>query len=461
MVTPTPEFTQPPPEDVKAERALLGAIMLESNGAAVLNEIVALVAPDDFTRWEHRLAARAIWELHKSGERIDYVTVQGALKWEPGEHGWPESAGDPGVFLLEVMAEVPTTLGAVSYAKRVRGTAILRGIIHAANAAARSALLADPSKAEDAVAKALEPFERLLHDRGGSKILSSQEVATHYYGTLSSRMDGDESVIGFATGFSDIDRFTAYQPGEIWYVAARRSAGKTAFLQTLNDMLSGRGIPTLLVSIEQPLPQLLDRTVAAATGIDSMRLARGKIDPSEFSHVSQQLERLAKRPAYYIEDGAMDTTRLNAQVQIAVARWGVRVVFVDYVQLLTDREGDSKVEQVGNISRKLKLIAARHNVTIVAASQTNKTGDLRWAQELEQDASVIIKIEREMDSTQAKIILEKNRNGLAPVETMMYFQKQTARFSQSSSAAEPLERRTYAPEPAEVRPPGIRQEIPW
>lgn len=428
----------PPPEDPEAEKALIGCIILNAN--EVLPGVMRMVKARDMTRWQSRAVYESIASLRMRDADIDVRSIASecaivAARGAPAVDPWKQVAGGVMGYIVECMQAVPTYLHYETYAQRVAHVSALRRVIRMANEMAGDAYAQFGTDASEAIARALKSVSSLMEDHDWGKVVTSEQLTKDYYGTLTDRMDKREEVVGYATGLADLDRYISLRRDEIIYVGALTSVGKTAFLLTLFDYLTGRGIPCLFASIEQPLAQLMDRAVAGMTRIESTKISRGNLTDSEQAAVGRALEALAKRPGYFVEDGSLNTVALDAHVQVAAAR-GVKVVFVDYIQKLTDRHGHSKAEEIGYISNQLTRIAKRHHVTVVAASQLNKAGELRWAAELEHDAFVILKLERAKNAAEAKVTIEKNRNGWPGMVIPLYFERTTTQFM-SADRSEP------------------------
>jgi replicative DNA helicase len=197
---------------------------------------------------------------------------------------------------------------------------------------------------------------------------------------------------------------------------------------SLHDNLARENIPTLFASVEQPMTQIMDRAIAWDALMDSWKLSRGNLDEPDFERVSQALATRQKLPGYYIENSGLTTQMLDASVYLAKAKYGIKVAFVDYVQILADRHGDNETARIGEISHRLRRIARRHNITLVAASQVSKAGNLRWAGELEQDADVILKISREPQESLTNIYIQKNRSGQAGLTLNLFFDQEKVHF---------------------------------
>ena len=428
----------PPPEDPDAERSLIGAVLLDPS--YVVPRVLRHVHAADFTRWQHRLAMQAIELLYEREDAIDSTTVAGEMnRIEPQ---FDRATRNDQAFLVGCMEASPTHLHAEGYARRVRYCATGREILNAANEMAVIAygrsVPEDDQTADRLLANAIVPLERLIERRGGgSRIVSMAEASAEYYDTLGRRMDQDPAVIGEQLGIPDTDEL-AYRPGEFWLVAAESGVGKTAFMGTQNDLLGDREVATLFVSIEQPMDQLMDRIVAGAADLDSWDLARGKnVDLFKVTNALTGLTQRRGTKSFFVDNGTMNTAELEALVQFAVVRHGIKVVFVDYVQLLNDQVGDGGLpEKFAYISGRLRQIARRHRITVVGGSQLSREGKLRWAGELDQDSFVILRLTRDKKKPWlAKLKVEKNRNSRAGREIDLMFDQKTAHFYAPATAA--------------------------
>lgn len=420
-------MTTPPPSDLEAERAVIGSVLLGQSDVVALT--LPIVKPVDFTGTPERLAYSAMASLYERAEPLDTFTVAGEMKRaEPNESQFHEKYSG---FLVGCMESVPTYLNATSYARRVAYCATARHVISVASEAAGIAfgrgLGADQTE-EKMLSAVYSVFEKLNTRAGAAvSIITPKQAAADYFDVLERRQSGDLSIIGYPFGFHELDKVCALRPGELVLIAAEPSVGKTAFMGSLHDYLS-RTIPSLFASVEQPMPQIMDRAVSWDALMDSWLLSRGRLDESAFQRVSEALATRQKGHGYYIENSGLTTQMLDASVYLAKAKYGVKVVFVDYVQILADRHGDNETARIGEISHRLRRIARRHNVTLVAASQVSKAGNLRWAGELEQDADVILKIAREPQESLTNIYIAKNRSGKAGLTVDLWFDQEKVHF---------------------------------
>jgi replicative DNA helicase len=427
----------PPPEDPEAERALLGSILLGGHETFIVAH--ALVEANDLTRHEHRMVMAAIEEIAERGEAIDYASVAGEMRRLNPHGANAEEARSYAQQLVGMIQEVPTSLNAETYAKRVRYCATARRIITTASeigGIAYSGRHGTDAGLMEAVQTKVE--ELLMAQGGGGQILSQKDLAFMYTDILERRQKRDPQVIGYPTGYSRMDDYVRFRLGEFVLLAASPGVGKTSLITNLQDDLAMRGIPSLFATAEQPPMQLMDRAVASQGDLDGWHLSQGKLDTGEWEKVTQVLAGRFNMPAYLYYDPAMTTARLAAQVQLAKVRHGIKVVFVDYLQLLADESSENDYQRVSQIGRRLKYMAGTYMVNVVAACQVRrdkarKEGeppaleDLRGSGTLEQEADTVVCIGRKQGENVTKLAVRKNRN--APTgEFSLYFQPAQTRF---------------------------------
>lgn len=419
-------MTVAPPSDTEAERGVIGSVLIGHNDA--IAKALPIARPTDFTGMVERLAYAAMAALYERGEPLDTFTVASEMRRaEPQEINEPYSS-----FLVGCMAETPSHMHVEAYARRVRYCATARQIISTASDMAAIAFgrgLGEDQTEEKMLSAAYSAFETLTTRAAAAvQIITPKQAAQDYFSVLERRQNGDKSIIGYPFGFHDLDRTCALRPGELVLVAAEPSVGKTAFMGSLHDNLARDGVPTLFASVEQPMTQIMDRAVAWDAFMDSWKLSRGNLDEADFARVGDALATRQKLPGYYIENSGLTTQMLDASVYLAKAKYGIKAVFVDYVQILADRHGDNETARIGEISHRLRRIARRHNIPLVAASQVSKAGNLRWAGELEQDADVILKISREPQESLTTVYVQKNRSGQAGAALNLWFDQERVHF---------------------------------
>jgi replicative DNA helicase len=394
-----------PPHSIEAERSVLGAILL--TGAQSLEPIAhgERLAPDDFYRDRHALVYQAMLALHHRREPIDTLTVTAQLS----THGVLEQAGGD-LAVDELAGWVPAAGHARAYARIVRDHATRRRVLracyeieqHALQGGGVDELLADASKRigdllEDSLPAGARQMHELLFDRAA----------------LLHRLAREPAAIGLQTGIAQVDEaLNGMRAGELIILAARPSQGKSVLGQQIatHNALHGNG--TILFSLEMSDDELADRHLAAHA-----RVPYGKIRAANLA--DPDLERIAGEATGWARDTpplvACDRAPLTiADLRSETLRWrrrlpgGVKLIVVDYLQLISGRREDrfvNRYEQVSEISRSLKMLAKELQIPVVAVAQLSREAerrpdkrpqlsDLRDSGALEQDANTVLLLYR-------------------------------------------------------------------
>jgi replicative DNA helicase len=416
-----------PPSALDAERATLGALLLEpSSYEHVIDEGLR---PEDFYRPAHGTLFKVIQDLHAAAEPIDVLTVVDELL----RRGQLDAVGGAAaVSQLEAM--LPTAAHVGAYARLVREKATLRSLIEAATNIVQSAYHQDKRVVEiidDAEREILKISEG--HTKKG--IVPMRELVKRATEQLEKAFNNKTAITGVATGFRDLDNMTSgLQPGELIIVAARPSMGKTAFTLNVASHIATRvQKPVMFFSLEMGADQLVQRLIGAEARVDLSNIKRGFIQRHEWSKLAEATGRLSEAPFYIDETPSISVAEMRNKCRRQMHETGIACVIVDYLQLMQGPPGyDNKATEVGEISKGLKTLARELSIPVVALSQLNRgvesrtdkrpmMSDLRESGAIEQDADVIAFLYREeyyaKDKTPedklgiAEIIIAKHRNG--------------------------------------------------
>lgn len=425
---------QEQPTDEAGEHDLIGACIL--GGTDVISRVLGLgITSGDFHAPTAQKAFSAIESLHLGGDPIDIATIR-----SEADRLASRSDGYLTEYLDTASSKVPDALNAEQYAVSVLERSARRQVLRVGSRLKSIAY----SPADDRTAllgKVAAEFDGLLRKQTDVKIMSAFDLAMRHAHILSQREMKDPAVVGLPTGYPSLDAVVAYLPGELWYVAARPSVGKTLILKELQHQQAKQGVPSLFVSVEQPSMQLVDRNLATMSGINSRQIQTGEMTEPEWNKVNKAVEDFSKLPIHMIDDSSMTTAKLDAAVRLAVARHGIRVVFVDYVQILADEYGHKEYERITYISRRLREIARTTGTTLVVACQLSREAakgkkgrpqlhHLRESGALEQDAFVVLGLSRPLDSPAIDIEVLKNRNGESGVQITLGLNVGTLRLTE-------------------------------
>lgn len=258
-------------------------------------------------------------------------------------------------------------------------------------------------------------------ESGEKVVYTAKDRAIEYREVMAKRKRGDPDEIGWRIGLGPLDREMVYSPGDVMLVAAATGTGKTSFLQSLERRAT---VPTLFFSVEMSRKQLMNRHLAAATGIDSWKIRRGALDGDEYATIMAELDRMeAGNEGDLVDNPALTTSALENILRVYCVRRGIKVVFVDHLQRLADKNSESERLRMAGIMRSLSRIARQTETQLVVACQVNRQGDrasgvppykseLAESGVLEQEASVILALGRVEGATETKLAVRKNRHGL-------------------------------------------------
>lgn len=431
-----------PPQNIEAEKSLLGALMLDKN--AVI-KVVDFLQPKDFYKGIHSEIYSTMRDLFERNEPIDLLSMSARLK----EKGKLEEIGGSG-YLTELINEVPTATHVLNYAKIVQKKRILRDLIEASYDIGLMGY------------NETEETDELL-DRAEKKIFSiAQKSLTQNFvpikdtlGEAFERIDRlskyEGTLRGLPTGFADLDNILAgLQKSDLIILAARPSMGKSALaVDIARNIANQQKIPVGIFSLEMSQDQIVDRLIAAQSGVDSWRIRTGKLsssgDDNDFTKIQRALSSLSEAPIYIDDAASSNILQMRAMARRLQADKGLGLIVVDYLQLMEPRNAIANaVQQVTEISRSLKSLARELEVPVLAVSQLSRAvearipprprlSDLRESGSLEQDADVVLLIYREKERGEtvpqntAEIIIAKHRNG--PTGSVkLYFDSQRVTF---------------------------------
>ncbi|MFW5853087.1 MAG: replicative DNA helicase [Patescibacteria group bacterium] len=427
-----------PPQDLEAEKALLGAIMLKP---ATLNDILDVIEPDYFYAGKHRHIYETIASLFDKGEPVDAVSLSASLK----DKGLLESIGGAS-YLAQLTGGVPSTANLKYYAEIVRKKSALRKLIESAEKI--SDLAFDEKEEIDTVFDKAEQLIFNLNNFSKQTYINLKDTLTDAWERFDRLHKSDETLRGVSSGFQDLDNLLAgFQKSDLIILAARPSMGKTAFALDIARQAAGQHqVPVGLFSLEMSKEQLVDRIIAAESRVNSWKLRTGNIsDEDDFAKIRDALDVLSKSPIFINDEPGNNITKIKAISRRLKSEHKLGLIIVDYLQLMIPRrETDSMVQQVTEISRSLKGLARELDVPVLALSQLSRAvesrggkprlSDLRDSGSIEQDADVVMFIHREdkynENSEQkniAEILVEKHRNG--PTGKIdLYFDEKRASF---------------------------------
>ena len=438
-LTNIPVIDRIPPQNLEAEMALLGSILVDREIMAVVAEIVK---PPDFYAHVHESIYQAIVQLFDRGEPLDKITVSEELK----RRGILEKVGGLS-YLSSLMDTVQTAASATYYAKIVREKSTLRGLIHAGTQISQLGF-----ESEEDVDGALDKCEQLVYEVGTHQLSGEFVQVNRLLKPAFEQIDrlfhsrGDRT--GFTTGFRDIDAMTTgLQPGNFVIVAARPGMGKTSLaLNMAAAAAEAEHQPVAFFSLEMTNDELVQRLICAEARLNSIDLRKGNIKPHQWEEISRAMGVLNELPIYLDDQGAITVSEIRSRCRRLKSGQGLGAVFIDYLQLvrpvLTTKSGNRN-EELSEICRTLKATAKDLEVPIVALAQLNRgvesrndkrpmLSDLRDSGAIEQEADMVGFLYRDGYYNQespepdlTEFIIAKQRNGPTGMVRLRFLKEHT------------------------------------
>ena len=416
-----------PPQNLEAETSVLGAILLSEQA---LDGVVVDVKlrPDDFYRQRHRLIFRAMLRLKEKSDPqpVDALTVSEEL----GRTGELEEAGGT-AYIHSLPSMVPAAGNARHYAGIVKGHAVMRQLLDATREI-QERVFSFPGEPRELLEQAEAALFRIGHEDRSSELRAIEDVLHEELDKLELVSREGLALTGTPSGFKDIDELTGgFQPGNLVVLAARPSMGKSALVTNIAENAAiDHDRPVALFSLEMSETELAQRFIASQAKLNGDDLRKGRVKPDRWPKVVKATQKLAASPLFVDDSSDLGIMELRAKARRLHARRPLGLVIVDYLQLMRPEPGvDSRVEQIGQISRGLKILARELEVPVIAVSQLSRAvearpdkrpllSDLRESGQIEQDADLVMFIYRDeyynRDSErpgEADVIVAKHRNG--------------------------------------------------
>jgi len=421
-----------PPQDIEAERSVLGALMLDKDA---IIKIADVVNASDFYTPSHAKIFEAIFGLFEKGEPIDILSVSKKLK---DENQLIEIGGS--TYLTELINSVPTAAHISYYGKIVRQKKVLRDLITASSEITEKVF--DTSEnPEDLLDDIEQKIFSISQKSRPQNFVAIKDELKAAYERIEKLHHGEKGLRGISTGFDELDNYlSGFQRSDLIILGGRPSLGKTALLL---DMARSAAIKTKMpigiFSLEMSRDQVVDRIIAAEAQVPLWKLRTGRLsDDIDFEMIREALDRLSQTPIFIDDTPSANIIQIRSMARRLQAEHGLGLLIVDYIQLIQPRANtDNMVQAMTEVSRGLKGLARELRVPVLAAAQLSRAveqreikiprlADLRESGSIEQDADVVLFIYRKdrdkmepslEEENMAEIIIAKHRNGpLATVQ---------------------------------------------
>jgi replicative DNA helicase len=428
-----------PPQNIEAEQSVLGSLLIDPDA---VSRIGAMLKVPDFYRESHKLLYRSILNLHERDEAADFITVSDELT----RQGQLEEVGGAS-YLTYLINAVPTSIHAEYYGHIVERTAILRRLIEAATQISALAY-AEADDVDDVLDRAEQILFGISEHRIARDLIPIKQLLDDYFERIEYLSQHQGEPIGVPTGFPDLDKLLGgLQRSDLIILAGRPGMGKTSLAMSIALNTSKKYHQNIAIfNLEMSCEQLVQRFVAAETGIDSQRLRLGLIEGDEWPKFIKATGLLSELNIFIDDTPAVSILEMRTKARRLASEHSLEFIIVDYLQLMRgSMRIENRVQEVSDISRGLKALARELNVPVLALSQLSRAvesrqdkhpilSDLRESGSIEQDADVVMFIYREDmydENTEMKNIAElsvaKHRNGPTG-KIHLFFKKELAQF---------------------------------
>lgn len=429
-----------PPKNEEAERAILGAAMLDRDALGIALETITA---EDFYVKSHRLIFQTMCNLYESDQAIDGITVAEALN-----RANQLSAAGGTDHLAEILASVASAANVAYHAGIVRDKTVLRRLIHTSNDIATDAYNAN-EETDAILDQAQSKIYAIAEKRNSGTFVAVKDVVPITFERIEEAFRNKSDITGIRTHFVDFDNMTAgLQNSDLLILAARPSMGKTSLaLNIAYNVAVKEDVPVAIFSLEMSKEQLVTRMLCSSGGFNNHDIRKGKVRPEDWPKLTAACERLTQAPIYIDDTSGISILEMKAKARRLKQQHNIGLIIIDYLQLMSaSTKADNRQQEITYISRNLKGMAKDLNIPVMALSQLSRAvesrgdhkpmlSDLRESGAIEQDADAVLFIYREeyykpddeSVRNMATVVMGKQRNG--PIGQFdLHFNKAFTRF---------------------------------
>lgn len=409
------------PSSIDAEQSVLGSILIDPE---CLNDVSQIVKSDDFYLESHKSIFEAMQAFSLNNKPIDVITLVNNLVGE----GTYEDEAAARSYIRLLVDITPGSANAKDYAKIVRDKSILRKLILAAEDIERDAYT-ESDDVESVVDVAEQRIFDISQNNQTRDFIHVRDAIMQTYERLNALQDAPEDALGVQSGYSDLDKYiVGFGKGDLVIVGARPGVGKTSFCLNLGANIAKKSKKAVcMFSLEMSAEQLVSRLLAAEGMVDSYRMRSGKLENDDWEKIANAAATLSETEIYIDDTTGVNVTAMKGKLR-RIKNLGL--VIVDYLQLMETekkRKDGSRVNEVAEITRGLKIMGKELGVPIIVCSQLSRgtdkekkrpvLSDLRESGSIEQDADMVIFLSRDYygeDPDKAnlvEVIVAKNRHG--------------------------------------------------
>ena len=415
------------PQSIEAERSVLGSMMIDKN---VIVQAAETLKAEDFYRDAHKYIFKSIVEMYQKDEPIDEITLLEYLK----STDRLEKAGGIS-YITEIGSSVLTTANVKSYIKIVEDKSTLRKLIESSTKIIESCY-----NNQDDVEKVIDTAEKKIFDLAEKKNSSDFEPLSNIlergFEQIEALFNNKGEVTGVGSGFKDLDELTSgFQKGDMVLIAARPSMGKTTFALNIAEHAALRqGKSVVVFSLEMSKEQLAYKLLCSEANVDMLKLRTGDLEDTDWENIARASGPLSSAKIYIDDTAGVSIMEMRSKCRRLKMEYGVDLILIDYLQLMSGSGEESRQQEVSEISRNIKAIAKEMQCPVIALSQLSRApeqradhrpmlSDLRESGSIEQDADLVMFLYRDEyynketeEKNVAECIIAKQRNG--PVGTV-------------------------------------------
>jgi replicative DNA helicase len=429
-----------PPQNIEAEKAVIGSILIDNES---LNKVADILIPESFYEVRHQVVFEYMLILYKDSKPVDVLTLTAILK---KQNKLKQIGGS--AYLSEIISQVPTSANVVEYANIVKESYIRRKLI------GFGAKLDESARKED------KQLEDVLDELETDLMSISISSATRDFYDASTLLElqmqkADEyaknpgALRGLSTGLKSVDNILGgLHKSDLVILAARPSVGKSAFVFDLARHVAVNEKKSIAVfSLEMPAVQVIERMLAQQIKVNLWNLRMGQMSDEDYRRYSEGAGKLSDSKIFIDDTPGINIMQLRSKSRKLMIEHSLDLMVIDYLQLMQGHSNtDNRAQEIGEISRSLKILARELNIPVIALSQLNRAvenrqdrvpqlSDLRESGSIEQDADLVMFLSRDInpdepqgeqtESIKVDLHIAKHRNGPIGRVPLMYFGPQT------------------------------------
>lgn len=410
------------PQNLEAEQCVLGAMIMDKSAIA---EAAESLKSDDFYRDSHKIIYEVIIQMFQKDIPIDIVTLTENLTSKQKL----DTIGGI-TYLTEICNSVFSTANLRSYIKIVEDKSLLRKLIKAS-----SEIIEESYNKQDNVPEVLDGAEKRIFNIAENRVTSDFEpmnvVLERGFLEIERIYNNKGQITGVPSGFPELDAKTSgFQKGDMVLIAARPSMGKTTFALNLAQYASLRDSKSVVIfSLEMSKEQLAYKLLCAEANVDMLSLRSGNLEDKDWENIAKAAGPLAAAKIFIDDTAGLSVLEMRSKCRRIKIEHGIDMILIDYLQLMTGSNSESRQQEVSEISRSIKALAKEMQCPVIALSQLSRApeqrtdhrpmlSDLRESGSIEQDADVVMFLYRDEyynketeDKNVAECIISKQRNG--------------------------------------------------